>query len=135
MSIEFMFFVAGFVIGAFVSIFVCSICWYQEKMTKYRKPKTSTITPVFAKSELKMNVVRTAIQRDRLVLEDIDQVYENAAKKLLRQIASTIREQLMDNIEVSSDYKTNCMILEFKFWTIKGRETKKQGNRSEDYSG
>lgn len=122
MSIEFMFFAAGFVIGAFVSIFVCSICWYQKKMTKYRKPKKSTITPRFAKRELKMNVVKTAIQRDRLILEDSDQVYEYAAKKLLRQIASTIREQLMDNIEVSSDYKTNCMILEFTFWTRRPRQ-------------
>ena len=132
MSIEFMFFVAGFVIGAFVSIFVCSICWYQEKMTKYRKPKKSTITPVFAKSELKFDesklkkhVVTTAIQRDRLMLEDSDQVYEYAAKKLLRQIASTIREQLMDNIEIHSDEQTNCMILEFTFWTRRGKHDRK----------
>lgn len=122
MSIEFMFFAAGFVIGAFVSIFVCFICWYQKKMTKYRKPKTSTITPVFAKSELQMNVVRTAIQKDRLRLDDSDQVFEYAAKKLLRQIASIIKEQLMDNIEVHSDDPTNCMILEFTFWTRKPRQ-------------
>ena len=125
MSIELMFFVVGFVIGAFVSIFVCSICWYQEKMSKYRKPQKSTITPVIAKSELQMNVVRTAIQRDRLMLEDSDQVYEYAAKKLLRQIASTIREQLMDNIEVHSDEPTNCMILEFTFWTRRGKHDRK----------
>lgn len=132
MSIEFMFFAAGFVIGAFVSIFVCFICWYQKKMAKYRKPKKSTITPVFAKSEikfderkLKKNVVTTAIQRDRLMLEDSDQVFEYAAKKLLRQIASTIREQLMDNIEVSRDYKTNCMILKFTFWTRRGTHDRK----------
>ena len=117
MPIEFMFFVAGFVIGAFVSIFVCSICWYQEKMSKYRKPKTSTITPVFAKSELQMNVVRTAIQRDRLMLEDSDQVLEYAKKKLLRQITSIMEDNFMDNIEVHSDEPTNCMILEFTFWT------------------
>ncbi len=116
MSIECMSFAAGFVIGAFVSIFALC-CWYQEKMPKNRKPKTSTITPVIAKSDLQINVVRTAIQRDRLMLEDSDQVYKYAAKKLLRQIASVIQEQLMDNIEVSSDYKTNCMILEFTFWT------------------
>lgn len=117
MSIEFMFFAAGFVIGAFVSIFVCFICWYQEKMTKYRKPKTSTITPVFAKGELQMNVVRTAIQKDRLMLEDSDQVLEYAKKKLLRQITSIIDDKFMDNIEVHSDEITNCMILEFTFWT------------------
>ena len=117
MPIEFMFFAAGFVIGAFVSIFVCSICWYQKKMTKYRKPKKSTITPVIAKSELERNVVRTAIQRDRLMLEDSDQVLEYAKKKLLRQITSILEDNFMDNIEVSSDYKTNCMILEFTFWT------------------
>lgn len=117
MSIEFMFFAAGFVIGAFVSIFVCSICWYQKKMTKYRKPKTSIISPVFSKGELKMNVVKTAIQRDRLMLEDSDQVLEYAKKKLLRQITSILEDNFMDNIEVSSDYKTNCMILEFTFWT------------------
>lgn len=128
MPIEFMFFVAGFVIGAFVSIFVCSICWYQEKMTKYKKPQKSIITPVIAKSELERNVVRTAIQKDRLRLEDSDQVYEYAAKKLLRQIASTIREQLMDNIEVSSDYKTNCMILEFTFWTRRPRQKVRDRN-------
>ena len=122
MSIEFMFFAAGFVIGAFVSIFVCSICWYQEKMSKYRKPKKSTITPRFAKSELMMNVVKTAIQRDRLVLEDTDQVYIYAKKKLLRQIMSILDEHFMDNIEVSSDYKTNCMILEFTFWTRRPRQ-------------
>ena len=131
MPIEFMFFVAGFVIGAFVSIFVCSICWYQEKMTKYRKPKTSTITPVFAKSELQMNVVRTAIQKDRLRLDDSDQVYEYAAKKLLRQIASIIKEQLMDNIEVKNDEPTNCMILEFTFWTRRGTHDRKRGMRCE----
>lgn len=120
MPIEFMFFVAGFVIGAFVSVFVCFICWYQKKMTKYRKPKTSTITPVFAKSELQMNVVRTAIQKDRLRLDDSDQVFEYAAKKLLRQIESIIKEQLMDNIEIQNDEPTNCMILEFTFWTRRG---------------
>lgn len=125
MSIEFMFFAAGFVIGAFVSIFVCFIYWYQKKMTKYRKPKTSTITPVFAKSELQMNVVRTAIQKDRLRLDDSDQVYEYAAKKLLRQIASIIKEQLMDNIEIKNDELTNCMILEFTFWTRRGTHFKK----------
>lgn len=130
MSIEFMFFAAGFVIGAFVSIFVCFICWYQKKMTKYRKPKTSTITPVFAKSELQMNVVRTAIQKDRLRLDDSDQVYEYAAKKLLRQIASIIKEQLMDNIEVHSDDPTNCMILEFTFWTRKPRQKVRTRNDS-----
>lgn len=119
MSIEFMSFAAGLIIGAFVSILgLCS--WYEEKMPKYRKPKTSTITPVFAKSELKKNVVRTAIQRDRLVLEDTDQVYIYAKKKLLRQIMSILDEHFMDNIEVSSDYKTNCMILEFTFWTRRG---------------
>lgn len=120
MSIEFMFFAAGFVIGAFVSIFVCFICWYQKKMTKYRKPKTSIISPVFAKSELKMNVVKTAIQKDRLMLEDCDQVLEYAKEKLLRQITSILEDNFMDNIEVSSDYKTNCMILEFTFWTRRG---------------
>lgn len=125
MSIEFMFFTAGFVIGAFVSIFVCSICWYQEKMIKYRKPKKSTITPVFAKSELQMNVVRTAIQRGRLVSEDKDQVYEYATKKLLRQISSIINEQFMDNIEVRKDEPTNCIILEFTFWTRRGTHFKK----------
>lgn len=130
MSIEFMFFAAGFVIGAFVSIFVCFICWYQKKMTKYRKPKTSTITPVFAKSELQMNVVKTAIQKDRLRLDDSDQVFEYAAKKLLRQIASIIKEQLMDNIEVHSDDPTNCMILEFTFWTRKPRQKVRTKNDS-----
>lgn len=125
MSIEFMFFAAGFGIGAFVSIFVCFICWYQKKMTKYRKPKTSTKTPVFAKNELQMNVVRTSIQRDRLMLEDSNQVYEYAAKKLLRQIASIIREQLMDNIEINNDEPTNCMILEFTFWTRRGKHDRK----------
>ena len=125
MSIEFVFFAAGFVIGAFVSIFVCFIYWYQKKMTKYRKPKTSTITPVFAKSELQMNVVRTAIQKDRLRLDDSDQVYEYAAKKLLRQIASIIKEQFMDNIEIKNDEPTNCMILEFTFWTRRGTHDRK----------
>lgn len=116
MSIEFMSFAAGLVIGAFVSILgLCS--WYEEKMPKYRKPKTSTITPVFAKSELQMNVVRTAIQKDRLMLEDSDQVLEYAKKKLLRQITSIIDDNFMDNIEVHSDEITNCMILEFTFWT------------------
>lgn len=112
-------FIISFCIGAIVPIFVR---WIYDEMHKAKKPKTSTITPVFAKSELQMNVVKTAIQKDRLRLEDSDQVYEYAAKKLLRQIASTIREQLMDNIEVSSDYKTNCMILEFTFWTRKPRQ-------------
>lgn len=128
MSIEFMFFAAGFVIGAFVSIFVCFICWYQKKMTKYRKPKTSTITPVFAKGELQMNVVRTAIQKDRLMLEDSDQVLEYAKKKLLRQITSIIDDNFMDNIEVHSDDPTNCMILEFKFWTRKPRQKVRDRN-------
>ena len=99
-------------------------------MTKYRKPKTSTITPVFAKSELQMNVVRTAIQKDRLRLDDSDQVFEYAAKKLLRQIASIIKEQLMDNIEVHSDDPTNCMILEFTFWTRKPRQKVRTKNDS-----
>lgn len=112
-------FIISFCIGAIVPIFVR---WIYDEMHKAKKPKTSTITPVFAKSELQMNVVKTAIQKDRLRLEDSDQVYEYAAKKLLRQIASTIREQLMDNIEVSSDYETNCMILEFTFWTRKPRQ-------------
>ena len=123
-----MFFVAGFVIGAFVSIFVCFICWYQKKMTKYRKPKTSTITPVFAKSELQMNVVRTAIQKDRLMLEDSDQVLEYAKQKLLRQITSIIDDNFMDNIEVHSDDPTNCMILEFTFWTRRPRQKVRDRN-------
>lgn len=125
MPIEFMFFVAGFVIGAFISVFVCFICWYQKKMTKYRKPKTSIITPVIAKSELQMNVVRTAIQRDRLMLEDSDQVLEYAKHKLLRQITSIIDDKFMDNIKIHRDEPTNCMILEFTFWTRRGTHDRK----------
>lgn len=123
-------FIISFCIGAIVTIFVR---WFYDEMHKAKKPKKSTITPVIAKSELQMNVVRTAIQRDRLMLEDSDQVYEYAAKKLLRQIASIIQEKLMDNIEVHRDELTNCMILEFTFWTRRG--TKKQGIRLEDYGG
>lgn len=114
MTTQYVIFIISFCIGAIVPIFVR---WIYDEMHKAKKPKKSTITPVIAKSELKMNVVKTAIQRDRLVLENIDQVYEYAAKKLLRQIASTISEQLMDNIEVHNDEPTNCMILEFTFWT------------------
>lgn len=110
LNVIIVFFTAGIVVGAFLTMGIV------HDMNS-RKPKTSTITPVFAKSELQMNVVRTAIQRDRLMLEDSDQVYEYAAKKLLRQIASIIKEQLMDNIEVKNDEPTNCMILEFTFWT------------------
>ena len=125
MTTQYIVFIISFCVGAIVPIFVR---WIYDEMHKAKKPKTSTITPVFAKSELQMNVVRTAIQRDRLMLEDSDQVYEYAAKKLLRQIASTIREQLMDNIEVSSDYKTNCMILEFTFWTRRPRQKVRDRN-------
>ena len=96
MTTQYIVFIISFCIGAIVPIFVR---WIYDEMRKAKKPKTSTITPVIAKSELQMNVVRTAIQRDRLMLEDSDQVYEYAAKKLLRQIASIIREQLMDNID------------------------------------
>ena len=122
MTTQYIVFIISFCIGAIVPIFVR---WIYDEMHKDKKPKTSTITPVFAKSELQMNVVRTAIQRDRLMFEDSDQVYEYAAKKLLRQIASIIREQLMDNIEVHSDEITNCMILEFKFWTRRGTHDRK----------
>lgn len=124
MTTQYIVFIISFCIGAIVPIIVR---WIYDEMHKAKKPKTSTITPVIAKSELQMNVVRTAIQKDRLMLEDSDQVYEYAAKKLLRQIASTIREQLMDNIEISSDYKTNCMILEFTFWTRRGTHDRKRG--------
>lgn len=122
MTTQYVIFIISFCIGAIVPIFVR---WIYDEMHKAKKPKTSTITPVIAKSELQMNVVRTAIQRNRLMLEDSDQVYEYAAKKLLRQIASTIREQLMDNIEVHSDEPTNCMILEFTFWTRRGKHDRK----------
>ena len=127
MTTQYFVFIISFCIGAIVPIFVR---WFYDEMHKAKKPKTSTITPVFAKSELQMNVVRTAIQKDRLRLDDSDQVYEYAAKKLLRQIASIIKEQLMDNIEVSSDYKTNCMILEFTFWTRKPRQKVRTRNDS-----
>ena len=122
MTTQYIVFIISFCIGAFVPIFVR---WIYDEMHKAKKPKTSTITPVIAKSDLQMNVVRTAIQRDRLMLEDSDQVYEYAAKKLLRQIASIIREQLMDNIEVKNDELTNCMILEFTFWTRRGTQFRK----------
>lgn len=114
MTTQYIVFIISFCVGAIVPIFVR---WFYDEMHKAKKPKTSIITPVFAKSELQMNVVRTAIQKDRLRLDDSDQVYEYASKKLLRQIASIIKEQLMDNIEVKNDESTNCMILEFTFWT------------------
>lgn len=118
MTIQFVIaFIISFCIGAIVPIFVR---WFRDKMQKAKKPKTSTITPVFAKGELQMNVVRTAIQRDRLMLEDPDQVLEYAKKKLLRQITSIIDDNFMDNIEVSKDEIRNCMILEFTFWTRRG---------------
>lgn len=122
MTTQYIVFIISFCIGMIVPEFAR---WIYDEMHKAKKPKTSTITPVIAKSELQMNVVRTAIQRDRLMLEDSDQVYEYAAKKLLRQIASTIREQLMDNIEVHNDDPTNCMILEFTFWTRRGTHDRK----------
>ena len=122
MTTQYIVFIISFCIGAIVPIIVR---WIYDEMHKAKKPKTSTITPVIAKSDLQMNVVRTAIQRDRLMLEDSDQVYEYAAKKLLRQIASIIDEQLMDNIEVHKDEPTNCMILEFKFWTRRGTHDRK----------
>lgn len=122
MTTQYIVFIISFCIGAIVPIIVR---WIYDEMHKAKKPKTSTITPVIAKSDLQMNVVRTAIQRDRLMLEDSDQVYEYAAKKLLRQIGSIIKEQLMDNIEVHSDELTNCMILEFTFWTRRGTHDRK----------
>lgn len=127
MTTQYIVFIISFCIGAIVPIFVR---WIYDEMHKAKKPKTSTITPVFAKNELQMNVVRTAIQKDRLRLDDSDQVYEYAAKKLLRQIASIIKEQLMDNIEVHSDDSTNCMILEFTFWTRKPRQKVRTRNDS-----
>lgn len=114
MTTQYVIFIISFCVGVIVPIFVR---WFYDEMHKAKKPKKSTITPVIAKSELKRNVVRTAIQRDRLMLEDSDQVLEYAKKKLLRQITSILEDNFMDNIEVSSDYKTNCMILEFTFWT------------------
>lgn len=117
MTTQYVIFIISFCIGAIVPIFVR---WIYDEMHKAKKPKTSTITPVIAKSELQMNVVRTAIQRDRLMLEDSDQVYEYAKKKLLRQITSILDDNFMDNIKVHSDEKTNCMILEFTFWTRRG---------------
>lgn len=114
MTTQYIVFIISFCIGAFVPIFVR---WIHDEMHKAKEPKTSTITPVFAKGELQMNVVRTAIQKDRLMLEDSDQVLEYAKKKLLRQITSIIDDNFMDNIEVHSDEITNCMILEFTFWT------------------
>lgn len=114
MTTQYVIFIISFCVGAIVPIFVR---WFYDEMHKAKKPKKSTITPVIAKSELERNVVRTAIQRDRLMLEDSDQVLEYAKKKLLRQITSILEDNFMDNIEVSSDYKTNCMILEFTFWT------------------
>jgi hypothetical protein len=119
MTTQYVIFIISFCVGAIVPLFVR---WFYDEMHKAKKPKTSTITPVFAKSELQMHVVRTAIQKDRLRLDDSDQVFEYAAKKLLRQIASIIKEQLMDNIEVHSDDPTNCMILEFTFWTRRPRQ-------------
>lgn len=114
MTTQYVIFIISFCVGAIVSIFVR---WFYDEMHKAKKPKTSTITPVIAKSDLERNVVKTAIQRDRLMLEDSDQVLEYAKKKLLRQITSILEDNFMDNIEVSSDYTTNCMILEFTFWT------------------
>lgn len=119
MTTQYIVFIISFCIGAIVPIFVR---WIYDEMHKAKKPKTSTITPVFAKGELQMNVVRTAIQRDRLMLEDSDQVLEYAKKKLLRQITSIIDDNFMDNIEVHSDEITNCMILEFTFWTRRPRK-------------
>lgn len=124
MTTQYVIFVISFCVGAIVPLFVR---WFYDEMQmhKAKKPKTSTKTPVFAKSELQMYVVRTAIQKDRLRLDDSDQVYEYAAKKLLRQIASIIKEQLMDNIEIKNDEPTNCMILEFTFWTRRGTHDRK----------
>lgn len=119
MTTQYVIFIISFCVGAIVPIFVR---WFYDEMHKAKKPKKSTITPVIAKSELERNVVRTAIQRDRLMLEDSDQVLEYAKKKLLRQITSILEDNFMDNIEVSSDYKTNCMILEFTFWTRRPRQ-------------
>lgn len=123
MTTQYIVFIISFCIGMIVPEFVR---WFYD-MHKSKKPKSSTKTPVFAKSELQMNVVRTAIQKDRLRLDDSDQVYEYAAKKLLRQIASIIQEQLMDNIEVHDDEPTNCMILEYTFWTRRGTHDRKRG--------
>lgn len=122
MTTQYVIFIISFCVGAIVPIFVR---WFYDEMHKAKKPKKSTITPVIAKSELERNVVRTAIQRDRLMLEDSDQVLEYAKQKLLRQITSIIDDNFMDNIEVSSDYKTNCMILEFTFWTRRAENGKK----------
>ena len=123
MTIQFVIaFIISFCIGAIVPIFVR---WFYDEMQKAKKPKTSTITPVFTKGELQMNVVRTAIQRDRLILDDPDQVLEYAKKKLLRQITSILDDNFMDNIEVSRDDKTNCMILKFTFWTMRGTHDRK----------
>lgn len=122
MTTQYVIFIISFCVGAIVSIFVR---WFYDEMHKAKKPKTSTITPVFAKSELQMNVVRTAIQKDRLMLEDSEQVLEYAKQKLLRQITSIIDDNFMDNIEVHSDDPTNCMILEFTFWTRRGTHDRK----------
>lgn len=122
MTTQYVIFIISFCIGAIVPIFVRWIYdeMHKAKKPKTKKPKTSIITPVFAKGELQMNVVRTAIQRDRLMLEDSDQVLDYAKHKLLRQITSIIDDKFMDNIEVHSDEITNCMILEFTFWTRRG---------------
>lgn len=130
MTTQYIVFIISFCVGAIVPIFVR---WFYDEMhkaknPKLKKPKTSTITPIFDKSDLQMNVVRTAIQRDRLRLDDSDQVFEYAAEKLLRQIASIIREQLMDNIEVKNDEPTNCMILEFTFWTRRPKQKVRDRN-------
>lgn len=130
MTTQYIIFIFSFCIGAIVPIFVR---WIYDEMHKAKKPKTSTITqpktstitPVFAKGELQMNVVRTAIQRDRLMLEDSDQVLEYAKHKLLRQITSIIDDKFMDNIEIHRDEPTNCMILEFTFWTRRGTHDRK----------
>lgn len=119
MTTQYIVFIIFFCVGAIVPIFVR---WFYDEMHKAKKPKTSIISPVIAKSELERNVVKTAIQRDRLMLEESDQVLEYAKKKLLRQITSILEDNFMDNIEVSSDYKTNCMILEFTFWTRRPRQ-------------
>ena len=125
MTTQYIVFIISFCVGAIVPIFVR---WIYDEMHKAKKPKTSTITPVFAKSELQMNVVRTAIQKDRLMLEDSDQVLEYAKQKLLRQITSIIDDNFMDNIEVHSDDPTNCMILEFTFWTRRPRQKVRDRN-------
>ena len=127
MTTQYVIFIISFCIGALVPLFVR---WVHDEMHKAKKPKTSTITPVFAKSELQMNIVRTAIQKDRLMLEDSDQVLEYAKQKLLRQITSIIDDNFMDNIEVHSDDPTNCMILEFTFWTRKPRQKVRTRNDS-----